>query len=80
MDMDANYQPPQPAQDPLAVPATVTLPVGVWNRVYELIGVNRWVDANPIIAELQRQVFNSTHPPATIVREPETVSRAEPSA
>jgi hypothetical protein len=81
MDMDnVNHLPPQPAQDPLAIPATITLPVGIWNRVYQLIGVNPFNDCNPIIAEMQRQMFNSINPPPTVVREPETVSRAEPPA
>lgn len=79
MDMDnGNYQPPQPAIDPMAVSATVRLPVGVWNRIYQLIGINAWNEANPIIAELQRQVFISLNPPATVVREPEQASNRAP--
>jgi hypothetical protein len=36
--------------------AMVTMPIGRWNRVLEILGRGVWVEVNPIIVDLHRQL------------------------
>lgn len=43
-------------QDVLTLPAMVTMTVGRWNQVLEFLGQNKWVDVNPLIVDIHRQI------------------------
>lgn len=43
-------------QDITTLPAMVTMPIGRWNQVLEILGTQPWREINPLIVDLHRQL------------------------
>jgi hypothetical protein len=39
-----------------ALPAMVTMSIGRWNQVLEILGTRQWTEVNPLIVDLHRQL------------------------
>jgi hypothetical protein len=75
--MDTNMPPqPQPPQDVAQWPAMVTLPIATWERVTQYIAKNPWIEVNPLMLDISRQVNDAIQAHASTLREPERASTA----
>lgn len=43
-------------QDITTLPAMVTMPIGRWNQVLEILGAHPWREVNPVIVDIHRQL------------------------
>jgi hypothetical protein len=43
-------------QDVTTLPAMVTMPVGRWNQILEVLGKQPWSEVNPLIVDMHRQI------------------------
>ena len=79
--MSHTQQPlPLPQQQDVSVatlPAMVTLPIGEWEKVISFIGVNRWIDVNPLIVAIHRQINDALAAQTSTAREPERAAPAD---
>jgi hypothetical protein len=81
--MDTNMpqqQPQQPPQDVTQWPAMVTLPIGTWERVTQYIAKNPWIEVNPLMLDISRQVNDAIQAHASTLREPDKSSQSTTAA
>lgn len=57
--MSGSQQPTQ--QDINALMAMVTLPIGRWNQVLEVLGGQPWKEINPTIVDIHRQLQDAVN-------------------
>lgn len=48
-------------QDIIALPAMVTMPIAQWNQVLEVLGKHPWVEVNPLIVNIHRQMQDAVN-------------------
>lgn len=48
-------------QDITVLPAMVTMPIARWNQVLEVLGTRPWIDVNPLIVDIHRQIQDAVN-------------------
>lgn len=65
-------------QDITTLPAMVTLTIGRWNQVLEILGNQTWSVANPLIVDIHRQIQDVVDAQGTLGRSGDTVQNLRP--
>ena len=67
-------------QDPLQLPAMVTLTVGLWGSVLDYVGKQPWNEVNPLMVSIHRQVQDSLRAQSSTAPERETAGSGAEAA
>ncbi len=65
-------------QDITTLPVMVTLTIGRWNVVLEILGKRKWNLANPLIVDIHRQIQDAVDAQGTLGRSGDTVQNLRP--
>jgi len=52
-------------QDILSLMAMVTMPIGRWNQILEVLGGQPWKEINPVIVDIHRQLQDAINASAS---------------